>query len=58
MLMLEILKYFEKYSYPTLFLGTLLVHSNICDWLWENPPLTHKDEYLEICNSIIESLIS
>ena len=19
----------------------------ICDWLWENPPLTHKDDYLE-----------
>ena len=20
---------------------------NICDWLWENPPVTHKDNYLE-----------
>ena len=20
---------------------------DICDWLWENPPLTHKDDYLE-----------
>ena len=19
----------------------------ICDWLWENPPVTHKDNYLE-----------
>ena len=19
----------------------------ICDWLWENPPETHKDNYLE-----------
>ena len=19
----------------------------ICDWLWENPPITHKDNYLE-----------
>ena len=19
----------------------------ICDWLWENPPVTHKDDYLE-----------
>ena len=18
----------------------------ICDWLWENPPLAHKDKYL------------
>ena len=18
-----------------------------CDWLWENPPVTHKDNYLE-----------
>ena len=30
----------------------------ICDWLWENPPLTHKDKYLEIRNSIIQSVIS
>ena len=20
---------------------------NICDWIWENPPVTHKDDYLE-----------
>ena len=26
---------------------------SICDWLWENPPLTRKDKYLEIHNSII-----
>ena len=19
----------------------------ICDWIWENPPVTHKDDYLE-----------
>ena len=19
----------------------------ICDWLWENPPVMHKDNYLE-----------
>ena len=25
----------------------------ICDWLWENPPLTHKDKLLEIRNSIL-----
>ena len=30
----------------------------ICDWLWENPPLMHKDKYLEIRNSIIQSVIS
>ena len=34
------------------------VFSHICDWLWENPPVTHKDKYLEICNSIIQSVIS
>ena len=38
----------EKY-HPLLF---------VCDWLWENPPLTHKDKYLEIRNSIIQSVIS
>ena len=25
---------------------------------WENPPLMHKDKYLEIRNSIIQSVIS
>ena len=30
----------------------------ICDWLWENLPLTHKDKYLEIRNSIIQNVIS
>ena len=30
----------------------------ICDWLRENSPLTHKDKYLEIRNSIIQSVIS
>ena len=29
-----------------------------CDWLWENPPVTHKYKYLEIHNSIIQSIIS
>ena len=32
--------------------------ARICDWLWENPPLTHKDKYLEIHNSIIQSVVS
>ena len=35
-----------------------MITIHICDWLWENPPLTHKDKYLEICNSIIYSVIS
>ena len=26
----------------------------ICDWIWEKPPLTHKDKYLEIRNLIIQ----
>ena len=30
----------------------------ICDWLWENLPLMHKDKYLEIHNSITHSVIS
>ena len=30
----------------------------LCDWLWENPPLTHKHKYSEIHNSIIQSVIS
>ena len=29
-------------------LSTLIsVNKSICDWLWENPPVTHKDNYLE-----------
>ena len=31
---------------------------SICDWLWENPPVTHKDNYLEKRNRIIQSVIS
>ena len=30
----------------------------ICDWIWENPPVTHKDNYLEKRNWIIQSVIS
>ena len=30
----------------------------ICDWLWKNLPLMHKDKYLEIHNSVIQSVIS
>ena len=29
-----------------------------CDWLWENPPLMHNDKYLDIHDSIIQSVIS
>ena len=36
----------------------MLIMLHKCDWLWENLPLTHKDEYLEIRNSIIQSVIS
>ena len=36
-----------------------LNHTNsICDWLWENPPVTHKDNYLEKRDWIIQSVIS
>ena len=27
-----------------------LIDKLICDWLWENLPVTHKDNYLEKCN--------
>ena len=30
----------------------------VCDSLWENPPLAHKDKYWEIRNSIIQSVVS
>ena len=30
----------------------------LCDWLWENPPVTQKDNFAEKCNSIIQSIIS
>ena len=36
------------------------MHQNslyICDWLWENQPLTDEDKYLEIRNSIIIIII-
>ena len=40
-------------------LGSINKHNfYICDWLWENLPVTHKDKYLEIRNSIIQSVIS
>ena len=41
---------------PQLDKETMLLDN--CDCLWENPPLTHKDKYLEIRNSIIQSVIS
>ena len=37
---------------------SFLIYNKICDWLWENLPLTHKDKYLEIRNLIIQSIIS
>ena len=24
-----------------------IISDNVYDWLWENPPVTHKDNYLE-----------
>ena len=30
----------------------------ICDWLWENQPLTHKVNYPEKRDCIIQSVIS
>ena len=30
---------------------------HICDWLWKNPPVTHEDKHLKICNSSIQSVI-
>ena len=39
-----------------LFIAVLDVY--ILEWLWENLPLMHKDKYWEICNSIIQSVIS
>ena len=36
-----------------------MIATRNCDWLWENPPVTHKDNYLEEkCNVIIQSVIS
>ena len=29
------------------YIATNLICVSICDWLWENPPVTHKDNYLE-----------
>ena len=29
-----------------------------CDWLWDSQPLMHKDKYSEICNSVIQYVIS
>ena len=31
---------------------------HICDRIWVELPLTHKDNYLEICNSFIQRIIS
>ena len=34
-------------------------HMYNCDWLWEKPHLaTHEGNYWEICNSIIQRVIS
>ena len=36
----------------------LIFKTTLTIWLWENPPLAHKDKYLEVHNSIIQSVIS
>ena len=36
----------------------LFMNKIIGDWLWENPPVMHKDNYLEKRNWIIQSVIS
>ena len=36
----------------------IIPNATICDWIWEKPPLTQKDKYLEIRNSIIQGIIS
>ena len=38
--------------------AVLYITCKICDWRWDNLPLTHKDKYLEIRNSVIQSVIS
>ena len=47
-----------KFKFHIQSLRCALRKIQICDWLWENPPVTHKDKYLEIRNSIIQSVIS
>ena len=29
----------------------------MCNWIWENLPIIHKDKYLETHNSIVQSVI-
>ena len=37
--------------------GWSLVIEYICDWIWKNLSVTHKDKYFEIGNSIIQSVL-
>ena len=53
--LLNILKIYYVFFYAHIIYNNWL--TIICDWLWENPPVTHKDKYLEIHNSIIRSVI-
>ena len=46
----------SMYAYMHISITTDLP-TYVCDWLWENPPLMHKDKYWEIRNSIIQSVI-
>ena len=42
-------------SYNTVGANCVIGKINICDWLWENPAITHKNKYLKMQNSIIQS---
>ena len=44
-------------SYVHTYICTVHIDVHICDWLWKNPPVTHKDKHLKICNSSIQSVI-
>ena len=54
-MLLEILILNHHCNLLSLVINFLMI---ICVWLWENPPVTHKEKYLEIRNSIIQSVIS
>ena len=48
--------YYSKYPHDTQWPTEITFEIN-CDWLWENPPVAHKN-YLERYNWIIRSVIS
>ena len=44
------------YGYALFLQASHILHN--CDWLWENPPVAHKDNYVEKRNWILQSIIS